>query len=71
MESDPAQSHSCVEPKTPLGVVIRIVATGGRGVEGGRVGSVDMLAKGHKVAARWRKDVKVNVLMSIVTEYCC
>lgn len=54
MESDPAQSHSCVEPKTPLGVVIRIVATGGRGVEGGRVGSVDMLAKGHKGEARWR-----------------
>lgn len=45
--------HVCNQ-KTPLGVEIRIVATQGRGVEGGRVGSVDMLAKGHKVAARRR-----------------
>lgn len=54
MERDTAQSHSCVESETSLGVEIRIMATGGRGVEGGRVGSVDMLAKGNRVAARWR-----------------
>lgn len=69
MERDPAQSHSCAESKTPLGVEIRIVATGGRGVDG----------VGWEVWTCWPKGtglqldggVKVNVLMSIVSEYCC